>query len=102
MMRFSPHGPVVFPIEYELLKIEYWKRIIKAFSATFSPSSLHFSVFFIISCSSSLQHLQIFLMVLLTGTVVVYTHFNHSLPFNPIQILSLTYARSMMRFSQDE
>ena len=29
-------------------------------------------------------------------------HFNHSLPFNPIQILSLTYARSVMRFSEDE
>ena len=30
-----------------------------------------------------------------------YTQFNHSLPFNPIQILSLTYARSMMRFFED-
>ena len=29
-------------------------------------------------------------------------HFNHSLPFNPIQILSLTYARAVMRFSQDD
>ena len=28
-------------------------------------------------------------------------HFNHSLPFNPIQILSLTYARSVMRFYED-
>ena len=80
---YDIYWPGVFHMEYELLKTEYWKRMIldvfiKAlFKFSLQPLFLLHLVIFL-SSSLFLLHLfsifQIFFMVSLTGTVVVYHH----------------------------